>query len=135
MDGVNEPDSLNSNESSVDIEQTYWTNHPSNYFPLKYIIPITRHSALFNTLKQEVFYIQLKARSQKNSTSKFPERTFWRQQKYLPLEFAPADEKSANAIHSYMQTLHAFEDRLKQDNKKYLLLTQPYLAFSESCPA
>jgi hypothetical protein len=132
MDGVNEPDTLTGNEPEFDYSRKYWSSFPTHYSPLKYIIPVTQHSALFNTLKQELYYLKFNARRNSNIAKQFPERTYWASQPKEPLLFADGDDKVTIAFQKFIREIADFEASLTRDKKKHLLLVQPYLAFRDS---
>ena len=135
MDGVNECDTLasDSEEAQQAYNRAYWAGFPFQSAPLKYIVPITQHSALFNTLKQEWYYLRLKGRMTRNERAGFPDRRFWAAQTggtALPL--ALGDPRVANSRRAFLREMHTWEDRLRQDHKKYLFLVQPYLPFRDT---
>jgi hypothetical protein len=134
MDGVNECDTLggDSQEDERAYNRTYWASFPFNSAPLKYIVPVTQHSAFFSILKQELYYIRLKAKMKRNEIQGFPERKIWADQGREPLLFAEGDQRVDLSHRAFIREMLAFEARLKQDGKKYLFLAQPYLAFKDT---
>lgn len=134
MDGVNECDTLDGDgeENEKEYSRKYWATFPFQASPLKYIIPITQHSALFSLLKQELYYLRLGMRMKKNEAKGFPERKAWADQVTVPLSFVENDKRVAMSSSAFLKEISAFETRLKQDGKKYLFLAQPYLAFRDS---
>jgi hypothetical protein len=132
MDGVNEPDTLQGNEQEFEKDKRYWSSLPFKQFPLKYIIPITQHSALLNTIKQQLYYFRLNRRMNRNRYKDFPDRKFWASQPKQVASFIRDDPRVTRAVNSFVNEIHNFATQLKQDNKKYLFLIQPYLIFRDS---
>ncbi|MDR3714806.1 MAG: hypothetical protein P4L51_18475 [Puia sp.] len=136
MDGVNECDTLEDSREGLEREynRKYWEWESSSFhrFPMNFIVPITQHSAFFGMLKQELYYIRLRARMHRNETRGFPERKFWLDRKTTPFLMNFEDRRIDNSCRSFIREIFHFEDRLRRDGRKYLFLVQPYLPFRNS---
>lgn len=132
MDGVNEPPLVEGNEPPFYFPKKYFSAFPFKEYPLKYIIPVTRHSALFLILKQQLFYLKLGGRSAKNTRNDFPERKHWLQQPAKPLLFDTTDPRVNKAVDRFIQSLYTFDSYLQERHQKHLLLVQPFLPFRDS---
>ncbi|MBN8851478.1 MAG: hypothetical protein BGO55_04140 [Sphingobacteriales bacterium 50-39] len=134
MDGVNECDTLSGDEERDELAYNhfYFSTFPFHGPPLKYIVPVTQHSALFNTLKQEFYYARLHFRMKKNEAKGFPERKYWADQSIPRLDIDSTDPRVSVSCKAFLKEMHLFESRLNEDGKKYLFLVQPYLAFRDT---
>lgn len=132
MDGVNEPALVEGNEPPFYFSKKYFSGFPFKEFPLKYIIPVTQHSALFLMLKQELYAFRIGGRTMKNKKNGFPERNFWMQQHTQPVLFDTTDTRVKNAVNAFLDKLYAFDAFLQKQHKKHLLLIQPFLPFRDS---
>lgn len=150
MDGVNECDTLATGSEGEQraYDHAYWASLPLHSAPLKYIIPVTRHSALVNALKQSWYYLRLQGRMARNAKKGFPERRYWAAQNARVAAAqnaaAPAaqnanlaetpvyDPRVLASRNAYLRLVHTWEDRLQQSGKQYLFLVQPYLIFRDT---
>ena len=134
MDGVNECDTLDSAtpEAQREFSRRYWESFPFHRFPLSWILPITRHSALFSQLKQETYKIRMNARLGRDARKGFPVRQYWAGQPEAPLRFAVDDPRVDRSVRAFLREERAFAGDLGAAGKHYLLLIQPFLAFRDS---
>jgi hypothetical protein len=132
MDGVNEPVLVEGNEPAFYFSKKYFSEFPFKEYPLKYIIPVTQHSALFLILKQELYSFRLGGRVIGNKKRDFPERKFWIQQPAKPVLFDTADSRVKNAVNRFLRSIYDFDTFLQKKQKKHLLLIQPFLPFRDS---
>jgi hypothetical protein len=134
MDGVNECDTLDSGTAAAQraFSRKYWESFPFHKFPLSWIVPVTRHSAFFNLLKQEVYRIRMNVRTGRNARKGFPARRYWAGQAGVPLRFAPDDRRVSRSVGAFLREERAFAEELGVTGKNYLLLIQPFLAFRDS---
>lgn len=132
MDGVNECDTLNSDreEDEKAYDRKYWESFPFQAFPMRWIVPVTQHSALFSLLKQEIYYLRLNARTKRNEREGFPKRKFWADHPTRPLLFAESDQRVDNSVRSFIKEMKRWAGHL--NGRNYLFLVQPYLAFRDS---
>jgi hypothetical protein len=132
MDGINEPALVEGNEPPFYFSKKYFSEFPFKEYPLKYIIPVTQHSALFLIIKQELYYFKLGGRVARNKKNDFPERKFWMQQHTKPVLFDTTDIRVKNAVNRFLNKLYAFDSFLQKHQKKHLLLIQPFLPLRDS---
>lgn len=134
MDGVNECDTLatGSEEEQRAYDHAYWASLPLHSAPLKYIIPVTRHSALVNALKQSWYYLRLQGRMARNAKKDFPERRYWAAQHQRAAAAQATDPRVLASRNAYLRLVHTWEAQLQQAGKQYLFLVQPYLIFRDT---
>ena len=131
MDGQNNPPTLATNETVLDYVRKDWEQNPAHKFPLKWILPLTRHSAFVNKLKQTIFHVKLQSRSQKNIDANFPRARFWLNSTPPALLFKRAEQGTDRAVNSFYDQLIQFDSVLNARNQKHLLLVQPHLIFRD----
>lgn len=134
MDGVNECDTLDKETPAAqrDFSRRYWESFPFRRFPLSWILPITRHSAFFNLLKQKTYSKRIWMRQIINAAREYPERRDWAEQPKIPLRFAPEDPRVGHSVRAFLREERDFARELGALGQHYLLLIQPFLAFRDS---
>lgn len=132
MDGQNNPPSLAADETVLDFVRKDWQQNPAHKFPMKWILPLTRHSAFVNKLKQTIFHVKQQNRTQKNIESNYPRLGFWLNATSPVLRFKRVDESTDRAVNSFYGQLIQFDSVLNARNQKHLLLVQPHLIFRDS---
>ncbi len=132
MDGQNNPPALAADETVLDIVRKDWQQNPAHQFPLKWILPLTRHSAFVNKLKQTIFHVKQQNRTQKNIDAHYPRAAFWLNATSPALHYKSADEGTDRAVNSFYNQLIQFDSVLTARDQKHLLLVQPHLIFRDS---
>ena len=119
-------------ETVLDFVRKDWRQNPAHEFPLKWILPLTRHSAFVNKLKQTIFHVKQQNRTQKNIDANYPRAKFWLNASSPALHFKVADEGTDRAVSSFYDQLIQFDSTLNARNQKHLLLVQPHLIFRDT---
>ncbi len=127
MDGYNEVSSINENFNIKESIHKDWEQRPIFKAPSKYIIPLTQHSFLINSLKQFIYHTKYNARMTKNRKANFPTRTKWLNKAPLPIKIVTRDNGIKRGVDFYMNTLNEFDSLLTQSHTKHLLVLQPFL--------
>ncbi len=132
MDGQNNPPTLAADETVMDFVRKDWQQNPAHEFPMKWILPLTRHSAFVNKLKQTIFYVKQHNRTQKNIDTHYPRADFWLKNSSPALHFKRIDIGTNRAVNSFHDQLILFDSVLNSRNQNHLLLVQPHLIFRDS---
>ena len=131
MDGQNNPPSLAKGETVLDFVKKDWQQNPIHKFPLKWILPLTSHSAFVNKLKQAIFHIKQNNRTKNNIASNYARAKFWFNSNSPALHFKGPDEGTDRAVNAFYDQLTEFDSLLSARNQKHLLLIQPHLIFRD----
>ncbi len=131
MDGQNNPSSLAANETVLDFVRKDWQQNPAHKFPMKWILPLTRHSAFVNKLKQTIFHVKQHNRTKNNINANYPRAEFWLNYSSPALHFKSIDEGANRAVNSFYDQLIQFDSVLNIRNQNHLLLIQPHLIFRD----
>ena len=131
MDGQNNPPSLAADETVLDFVRKDWQQNPAHKFPMKWILPLTRHSAFVNKLKQTIFHFKQQNRTQKNIDANYPRAEFWLNYSSPALHFKNIDDGTNRAVNSFYDQLIRFDSVLNVRNQNHLLLIQPHLIFRD----
>ena len=101
LDGQNDPASLNIAETAYDFVKHDWETNPKFELPLKFIIPVTSHSALATYMKLGLFKLKLNSRVHNAVSNNFPLRTKWGNAQSSPVKY-PANSDNVNrAVDSF----------------------------------
>jgi len=131
MDGQNNPPSLAADETVLDFVRKDWQQNPAHKFPMKWILPLTRHSAFVNKLKQTIFHLKQHNRTKKNINTNYPRAQFWLNYSSPELHFKNIDDGTNRAVNSFYDQLIQFDSVLNIRNQNHLLLIQPHLIFRD----
>jgi hypothetical protein len=132
MDGVNEPVLLNKKESTLDLLKNDWNKNPQFHSPLKFIIALTTHSALINSIKQNLFHIKQTYRANRNKQAKYPIRQKWIAMSPPSVQFATPDEMVQRTMGNFNTIIKRYDSSLTAAGKKHLLLIQPHMSLRDT---
>jgi hypothetical protein len=127
MDGMNDPSVLKNNETVEQYIQNDWDNFPQFHYPLKLIIPITSHSALFNFIKQKIFAFKHQLRANAAVKGNFPVRTKWANSQVPPVKPSILTADIKRAADRFSNMLLTYDSTLTAAHRKHLLLLQPHM--------
>lgn len=131
LDGQNNPEQLGANETVMDWVRRDWSKRPVQYFPLNFIVPLTRNSAAAHTLKQWSFQRRMDQRLQKNEEDKFPRRSYWAGLDWGQLQQSEFTDSIRRSVGAYYQQLYVYDSTLTARRQPHLLLLQPHLVFRD----
>lgn len=132
MDGVNEPPQLHQNETVRDVLVKDWATYPQFHFPIKYIVPFTRHSTFVNELKQKLFHVKLDFRLKRARENNYPERRKWADSVTPPIQWAAFTDDIQRANYSFDSWINKYDSILTARHTKHLLLIQPHISFRDT---
>jgi hypothetical protein len=132
MDGVNDPPMLAANETTADYCSKDWNKHPQFHYPLKFIILLTRHSALINAIKQKLFYFKENYRLRKNRNNNFPKRSYWASKRIVPIKYAAISTDIKKAATTFRNRILEYDSTLNALQQNHLLLIQPQMCFRDT---
>jgi len=132
MDGVNDPPTLATAETTSAYCLKDWNENPQFHYPLKLIIPLTRHSALVNAIKQKLFHLKGDYRLRKNRNNNFPKRKYWASLATLPIKYAAISSDITRGANSFRQWILKYDSTLNALKQNHLLLIQPQMCFRDT---
>jgi hypothetical protein len=132
MDGVNDPAMLTADETTSAYCLKDWNENPQFHYPLKLIIPLTRHSALVNAIKQKVFHLKENYRLRKNRNNNFPKRKYWASATTRPIKYAGISNDIARGANSFRDWILKYDSALNSVQQNHLLLIQPQMCFRDT---
>jgi hypothetical protein len=132
MDGVNDPAMLTKNETTPTYCAKDWNKNPQFHFPLKLIIPLTRHSALTNSIKQKLFHLRENYRMKKNRNNSFPKRKHWANRTAPPIKYVANSNDITRAANSFRNWILKYDSTLSSLQQNHVLLIQPQMCFRDT---
>ncbi len=132
MDGVNDPAMLAAAETTSAYCLKDWNENPQFHYPLKLIIPLTRHSALVNAIKQKLFHLKGDYRLRKNRNNNFPKRKYWASATTRPIKYAAISNDITRGANSFTNWILKYDSALNSVRQNHLLLIQPQMCFRDT---
>ena len=132
MDGMNDPSELAPDQTTESYTREEWSGNPQFHAPLKYIIPLTRYSALINTIKQKLFHFKEDGRMVYNQKKDFPKRIQWLNTPAPPMKWAVKTRGIEKGIHCFSSWLIRYDSLLTARHQPHLLLLQPHMSMRDT---
>jgi hypothetical protein len=109
-----------------------WNENPQFHYPLRLIIPLTRHSALVNAIKQKLFHLKENYRLRKNRNNNFPKRKYWASATAPPIKYAGISNDLTRGANSFRDWIIKYDSALISVRQNHLLLIQPQMCFRDT---
>jgi len=132
MDGVNDPATLATGETTSDYCIRDWHENPQFHYPLKLIVALTRHSAFVNALKQKLFQLKQNYRRGKNLNNNYPKRKYWTSVATHPIKYANISDGITRGANSFRDWIIKYDSALNSAQQDHLLLIQPQMCFRDT---
>jgi len=133
MDGVNEPDQLDSNKTTDQYLKELWKTNPTQNKPLTNTFFFMSNSALYYKLGKYKYYYLYDRKMKNKHDSLNINRNFWFNVQSKPISYKIEDVGLLQtAIKTFQANLAMFEEYLIDSKQNHLLLIQPFLAFRDT---
>jgi lysophospholipase L1-like esterase len=132
MDGINDPKSLATKETTLSYIQNQWKADPGQNSLFGFSKLLMSHSAFLNKLYKYIYFKHELIRTNENTNSSWKIKNKWTHEKNKKIAYTNQNPDIINAVKAFNSHLTAFTEKLEEDKQNHILLIQPYASLRDT---